>query len=243
MSDDAMTRWIKSRGPVGMSSLVMAGVATAVISAILIASPALDRSVSGNFYVPGIGFGGKPGSWVNIVRWFGIYVNWLIVAGFIAAYAAKLLPKVQWRGISWADLKFLTVAWVLGPGLVVNGILKSFWGRARPIQTDWFGGAWPYSPPWLPVNHCAKNCSFVSGEAAASFCLIALAFVVPRQYRALTALAAVLFAVAIGWARIAAGGHYLSDVVIAWGLVLMTTLVARQIYPEDAGPEEDKVLS
>jgi lipid A 4'-phosphatase len=232
MADDAMTRGTESRGPGGLSNLVMATLATALISAILIASPALDRAVSGQFYTPGIGFGGKPGSLVNIVRWFGIYVNWLIVAAFIAAYAAKLLPKVQWQGINWTDLKFLTAAWVLGPGLVVNGILKSFWGRARPIQTDWFGGAWPYSPPWLPVDHCVRNCSFVSGEAAASFCLITLAFVVPRQYRALTALAALLFAVAIGWARIAAGGHYLSDVVIAWGLVLMTTLAARQMFPE-----------
>jgi lipid A 4'-phosphatase len=237
MTYDSLGAWASSIGWMRRTLILPAALATLALSVVLILLPGVDRSVSGAFYTPGVGFDGQPGSLVNIVRTFGIYVNWAIVAALIAGYVAKLLPKVQWQGLSWSDLKFLTAAWVLGPGLVVNGILKSFWGRARPVQTDWFGGAWPYSPPWLPVNHCAKNCSFVSGEAAASFCLVALAFVVPQRYRAMTAISAVLFAVAIGWARIAAGGHYFSDVTIAWGVTLLMILVSRQLFPtEDARP-------
>jgi lipid A 4'-phosphatase len=233
MTYDSLGAWASSIGWMRRSPIVVAALATFAVSVLLILAPSLDRAASGTFYTTGVGFGGKDGSWVNIVRTFGIYVNWAIISAFIAAYSAKLLPKVQWQGLSWNDLKFLTAAWALGPGLVVNGILKSYWGRARPIQTDWFGGKWPYSPPWLPVDHCAKNCSFVSGEAAASFCLLALAFVVPRRYRTATACAALLFAAAIGWVRIAAGGHYLSDVVIAWGLMLMIILVSRQLFPAE----------
>ena len=233
MADDAIGYGDKSRVWPGASALRNAVLATLAVSAVLIAVPAFDRSVSGTFYTPGTGFGGKPGSLVNIVRWIGIYVNWLAVAAFVAAWAAKLLPSVQWQGVTWSNLKFLTAATLLGPGLVVNGILKSFWGRARPIQTDWFGGTWPYSAPWLPVDHCSRNCSFVSGEASASFCLLALAFVAPPAWRRAVAIAALLFALAIGWARIAAGGHYFSDVVIAWGLTLIAILAARWWFPEE----------
>jgi lipid A 4'-phosphatase len=235
MAQDAMGDPSRSRGSAGgLATMRMAALATLAVSVLLIAVPALDRGMSGAFYAPGQGFGGKPGSLVNIVRWIGIYANWLAVAAFVAAWAAKLLPSVQWPGVSWANLKFLTAAVLLGPGLVVNGILKSFWGRARPIQTDWFGGPWPYSPPWLPVDHCSRNCSFVSGEASASFCFLALAFVAPPAWRRPVAIAALLFALAIGWARIAAGGHYLSDVVIAWGLTLIAILAARWWFPEEA---------
>jgi lipid A 4'-phosphatase len=233
MTYDALGAWAASIGWTRRSPILIAVLTTFTLSAVLIILPGVDRSVSGSFYVSGVGFGGKAGSMVNLVRQIGIYVNWAIVVALVAAYVAKLLPQVNWQGVGWGDLKFLTAAWVLGPGLVVNGILKSFWGRARPIQTDWFGGAWPYSPPWLPVDHCARNCSFVSGEASASFCLLALAFVVPSRYRVVMAIGAMLFAIAIGWARIAAGGHYFSDVTIAWGLTLIVILISRQLFPPD----------
>jgi lipid A 4'-phosphatase len=231
MTYDALGPWAVSIGWLRRHALATAVLATAIVSLILVAAPGLDRSVSSAFFTPPKQFGGTPGSLVNTVRWLGIYVNWLAVAAFVGAYAAKLLPNVQWQGISWANLKFLTAAALLGPGLIVNGILKSFWGRARPIQTDWFGGTWPYSPPWLPVDHCVRNCSFVSGEASASFCFIALAFVAPPAWRRTVVIAALVFAIAIGWARIAAGGHYLSDVVIAWGLTLIAILIARRLFP------------
>ena len=36
---------------------------------------------------------------------------------------------------------------LMGPILLVNIILKEFWGRPRPYQTEQFGGEFPYVPP------------------------------------------------------------------------------------------------
>ena len=49
---------------------------------------------------------------------------------------------------------------VLGPGIIVNGIFKSLWGRARPSQIVEFGGDKIYTPPLVITDQCDWNCSF-----------------------------------------------------------------------------------
>lgn len=105
-------------------------------------------------------------------------------------------------------------AFALGPGLLVNGILKDFWGRPRPVATDLFGGALPFVPAGEWSDACAANCSFVSGEASTIAWLFCLVPLLPRRLRAMAAASAgtaVLCSIAL---RVAFGGHYLSDVVL-----------------------------
>ena len=108
---------------------------------------------------------------------------------------------------------------------MVNGILKAYWGRARPADTDVFGGALPFSPPWEIAGNCADNCSFVSGEAAGVTCLAIILGVVlwhnVADKRSLVLLLATLVIVGAGM-RVMKGRHYLSDVV--WSVLLMVTL-------------------
>src|SRR5690606_563997 len=80
---------------------------------------------------------------------------------------------------------------------------------------------------------CQANCSFVSGEASASFWLVAFAFVVPRRWRAGTAIGTLAFALAISINRMAFGGHFLSDVVLAWGLTLVAILATYAVVFAD----------
>ncbi len=99
--------------------------------------------------------------------------------------------------------------------LLVNVVLKTYSGRPRPYQTDFFGGDLPFVPAGIFTDYCGGNCSFVSGEASAAFWLVCLAGLVGARHR--TAAFLVLFAVAASASmlRVAFGGHYLSDVVVA----------------------------
>lgn len=125
---------------------------------------------------------------------------------------------------------------VAGPGLLVNGLLKDHWGRPRPIATDVFGGEAPFQKVWVISDWCDRNCSFVSGEASSAAWLVAAALIAPRRIRtAVTTLAAV-YAFALSINRIAFGGHYLSDIVLAWLLcALVFTALARLILTTSAG--------
>jgi lipid A 4'-phosphatase len=104
---------------------------------------------------------------------------------------------------------------VLGAGVVVNMLLKEFSGRPRPIMTDLFGGPFPFVPAGQFSDHCAGNCSFVSGEAAGAFWLVGLAALAPLPYRMPAMAVAFCAATLTSFLRIAFGGHYLSDVIIA----------------------------
>lgn len=112
-------------------------------------------------------------------------------------------------------------AFVLGPGLLVNGVLKNFSGRPRPRDVDLFGGHLPFASAGEWTQHCLANCSFVSGEAAGGFLLIGLAPLFPpdQRLRAAVALSAVAFATA--GMRVAFGAHFLSDALLGGLSTLM----------------------
>nr|WP_244635692.1 phosphatase PAP2 family protein [Chthonobacter albigriseus] len=132
---------------------------------------------------------------------------------------------------------------VLGPGLLVNVLLKGFWGRARPVQVIDFGGDHPFSAPWVIAGNCDWNCSFVSGEASSSMFLVALALVGPRAWRTAVATAAVVFSIVMSLNRIAFGGHFFSDVVLAWALTLLVILIAHRIVYAPSSPFTDERIA
>jgi membrane-associated phospholipid phosphatase len=113
---------------------------------------------------------------------------------------------------------FVTLALLLGPGLLANVVLKDHWGRARPAHVVEFGGPSRFTPPLLIADQCDHNCSFVAGDAAAGYFLLALALLARRR-RAPAIAGALAAGSALGVVRIIQGGHFLSDVVFAGLLV------------------------
>jgi membrane-associated phospholipid phosphatase len=89
----------------------------------------------------------------------------------------------------------------------------------------------------------ARELFFVSGEGAAAFWLTALVFIVPKRWKAATAAATLVFASLISFTRIAMGGHFLSDVLIAWLLMLLVMILLGRLILQlpppgfDAGVE------
>ena len=67
-------------------------------------------------------------------------------AGFLLL---AIVAASQRRPVAGLDAKawlFLFLGLLVGPGLVVNGILKDHWGRARPAEIIEFGGTAHFSP-------------------------------------------------------------------------------------------------
>ena len=129
----------------------------------------------------------------------------------------------------------MVAALALGPGLVINTLLKDNWGRPRPSTIVEFFGTNHYVPPLLPSDQCPENCSFPSGHAALGFWLVAFAFVAPPRWRRPAVLAALAFGGFVGAVRIAQGGHFLSDVVFSGVIVVGLT---RGLYVLMVAPYE-----
>jgi lipid A 4'-phosphatase len=194
-----------------------------LIGALLVAFPQVDLAVSGFFFDDTRGFylGNQP-----LVRFVYDLVPWFsraVIAGLLlfllAAWTIRRKHKFFLRQRRTA-LYLLLVA-IVGPLLLVNGVFKDHWGRARPAQVIEFGGTKQFTRAALPTNQCEKNCSFVSGHASAGFYFLALAFVLPRR-RALWLALGTGLGLGIGFVRIVQGGHFFSDVIFCGIVVYLT---------------------
>jgi membrane-associated phospholipid phosphatase len=92
-----------------------------------------------------------------------------------------------------------------------------------------FGGSAPYVGVWRITDYCVSNCSFVAGEASSAVWLIGLALVVPKAWRKAAAIALAAYALILSINRIAFGGHFVSDVLLAWGLTALVMLVLYRL--------------
>jgi len=189
----------------------------------------LDLHMAAHFYHPG-----AEDPWPESSRSFWVFlyqaaplIGGLILIGSLLAIAATRIWHSQRRRRRYAV--FVLAVTLLGPGLVINGVIKDYWGRPRPHQTLDLGGTQPYALP-LVRTHEGKGMSFPSGHAAMGFALGAFYFVWrrrrPRLARAALLVSVVLGAL-IGVGRMTAGDHFLSDVI--WSAVL-TYGVAFLLY-------------
>lgn len=193
--------------------------------------PWIDLTVSGWFHRAGEGFWLARNPWIEAVR-NGIWDLSIAVFAFSILALGFAVARRPLLGVDAREAGFIFLLYLLGPILLVNGVLKTYWGRARPVDVAEFGGAATFTPPWLPADQCVANCSFVSGEGSAATALL-LAFVVlapdawrlfPRRAFALYALAGLVLP-ATGLAlRIMTGRHFLSDTIFAVLLVLALAL-------------------
>lgn len=137
---------------------------------------------------------------------------------------------------------FFLLMLALGPGLVVNVLLKDHYGRARPIDVHEFGGQFPFTQFWQPGTS-SNNRSFPSGHASIAFYVVAPWFVLRRRRpgQASCWLAGGLaYGSLVGAARIMQGGHFLSDVLWAGGLVYLSGEVLAQLMGLDREPADEE---
>jgi membrane-associated PAP2 superfamily phosphatase len=143
-----------------------------LLSALLAPLAGLDPCLSGYFYDPTAAqqwFLKTAVPWIWLYR-YGEWPTWLLAIGAAVVWGGSL------RRRSWICYRracaLIVLAIMLGPGLLVNGVLKPLWGRPRPAQTELFGGSRPYQPWWQP-GHIGGGRSFPQGMPpwAMSWCL------------------------------------------------------------------------
>ena len=143
----------------------------------------------------------------------------------------------RWRKASAA----LALAFIIGPGLLINGAFKEVWGRPRPREIVQFGGAHHFKPFYRPdfSEHGYGNKSFPSGHVSMGFFFFTLALVGRRENIPALTYIGIFIAFEMGLllalTRIAQGGHYFSDCLFAailmWWMALACCRFVYGPYP------------
>ncbi|MBD9650948.1 phosphatase PAP2 family protein [Ensifer sp. ENS09] len=149
----------------------------------------------------------------------------------LALLVAQAVAPRPWLPRPHKALFFLTF-FAVGPGLLIQA-LKRLIGRARPYEITDFGGSLPFTPAWQVSGACSRSCSFASGESATAIALVALALLLPVQWRRTAIIALVPLVLAFSLNRIVFGAHYLSDVVLAWCLMLWLMAWLWAVFTEN----------
>ncbi|WP_142850570.1 phosphatase PAP2 family protein [Telmatospirillum sp. J64-1] len=200
-----------------------------IVMLTLVAFPGIDLGISELFYHEGEGFFLRHSPVLEFIR---KDVPPMLIGGLVLiivlAATSHFLNRVIF-GITPRVALFLSSSLIIGPGLIVNSLFKSHWGRARPSQILEFGGTAEFTPPLMMANQCATNCSFTSGHAALGFWVFAFALLVPPSWRPHAMTAAFLFGCMVGMVRIMQGGHFFSDVVFSAIIVIPLCLWLHRV--------------
>ena len=224
--------------PCSLTGLVLA--TTIGASLLFLMAPQIDLAVSAAFHQPGLGF---PAAGNEGLRGLRRSSTWVMGGVLILTLIAAFGPRAWSNALALAGGEdrrrraiCLLAAFALGPGLVVNGLLKGVWGRARPINVEAFGGDAPFTAAWRLSDGCFSNCSFTSGEASsAAWTAMAALALTPGPWRPFLGSAVGIYALALSLNRVAFGGHFLSDVVLSWLLTLLSAILVARMMRATAG--------
>ena len=198
----------------------------------------VDMEVARSVYDPSLP---QPWRWAWQAPWrylyeYGVWPAWIMAAvgavGIAVAAGRKQRLRLRRAGL------FLVLVTSLGPGLLVNLMLKPWCGRPRPRDLTEFGGQYEFVPV-LAVRPVENGTSFPSGHAAMAFSLFAPAFLLTRRSGAamlIMAAGGAAFGVAVGTARILQGAHFVSDIVGSAAVVYITALVLWRVLRLDEDP-------
>lgn len=195
----------------------------------------LDIRVARWFYTPMPAELGREASWplgqsplFHTLYVVGSALSWLVLVVTMLAYA---LPGVRRRPLL-RQIALTTLATVaLGTGLFVNGLGKDFTGRPRPRTIEAFGGHSEYRAP-LQLGTPGVGKSFPCGHCSAGYAVGAVGIAVLAARPALGVgiiIASIVFGLAMGAARMAAGAHFLSDVLWSGILTWLAALAAHSM--------------
>lgn len=211
----------------------------AVAATVLFSATNLDVAASRRFYRPE--FADQwPVANQPVWRLFYLSTPW-ITGSLAAAGGALLVAGLVRRRSSRLRLYglFVLLSVLVGPGLIVNGLLKDHWGRPRPRETVGLGGRMEYTPPLLPTGSHGK--SFPCGHCSVGY-LYAIGWWIWRRnhprWAAVSLGTGLVLGTLLGVGRMAAGGHFLSDAVWA-GLISFSAAHVLYYYGLRVPARED----
>lgn len=204
--------------------------ALSIVAIVLFAATGLDMETMRPFYHPD-----HEDPWSNKEQpiWSLFYRSapWITASLAVAGVALFVLGVIRERSrrLRWYGV-FVLLCVTLGPGLIINLVLKDHWGRPRPRQMVEFGGQYEYVQPFVPAPFNAPRKSFPCGHCSVGY-LYAAGWWLWRRNRPRWAAASLAGGVTLGTllgiGRMAAGAHFLSDAV--WS-ALIAYIVAHGLY-------------
>lgn len=193
-----------------------------VSSLLFVGFPGIDLSISRVFFDNGFYLAGQ---WKSLLQDSVRYFLCLSVLSAVGVYFYNRSLGRNLFGINGKKLIYLLLVLTLGAGMIVNGVFKEDFGRARPRDIVEFGGSKVFTPAFVISHECDRNCSFSSGDGAGAFFALALALALSRKRAVL--LSAFAYGALVSYSRVASGAHFLSDCVVSFFVML---IIADVLY-------------
>ncbi len=196
--------------------------------------PTLDLYVAGLFYIGESQFSLQSVDFLSkIFRKFllPLLIFYILILPIFSRFIR--IHKVYFGyKFSIKEIFLIWITQILSILIFINLILKDLWGRARPGDITHFGGKEIFTPWFELSSACDSNCSFVSGDASVGFSIIVLYFITKNI---LFFYLSIIFGVLLGFIRIIAGGHFLSDILFAGIFILIINLLIFKLYKKYYG--------
>ena len=145
--------------------------------------------------------------------------------GVIGAYVYQLYTKKSIKYFDKKALVYIFMVFAFGSGVIVNLGLKQNFGRARPAEIVQFGGEKKFTPAAVVNWEYGKECdSFSCGHCSFALGFIAFFFLFRKRWILITAVS---YGLIVSLGRILQGGHFFSDFIFSWIVMLLT---AKLLY-------------
>ncbi|MBS4052471.1 MAG: phosphatase PAP2 family protein [Methylomonas sp.] len=185
----------------------------------------LDYRLAALFYYPGHALADWPVQyWPPIKFLYDYAFPFTVIAGlsaltvFVSGHFHSFTRRFRRRAL------YVLLVIAIGPGLVVNLIVKDHWGRPRPVHIQQFGGEYTYVPP-AKLGYTPDK-SFVCGHCSVGYAFFVLYFL-SQNHKVFYFTLTLVLAWIMGFTRMTAGGHFVSDILWSGYLVF---LVAYALY-------------
>lgn len=206
---------------------------TVIVSAIFLIYPQLDIYLASLFADGENGFPLNQNAFLKVLRsFFNMEVAVLCITAVWMSFYARINKQLTKTPHQFWDM--VIASFLAGPLVLVNMILKTYWGRPRPAQITEFGGASDFIPPYFMSDQCQSNCSFVSGEGSA----IATAGILlgiatwtsfPRHRKTAITILAIISFIGISL-RYIKGRHFVSDTLLATLFCAIIILIFHRLF-------------
>ncbi len=197
-----------------------------IVTLVFVMMPEIDLNASRAFFDDTRTFHLASSEILTLIRGLN---DWILIGGLCVAVIGLVMFSRTDQPRAF-DFLFPILVYAVGPGLVVNWMLKNGMGRARPRDVLHFGGEKSFTHAWELSTECIRNCSFTSGEAASAVAMLSLVTIIPstrRRARQAVAALFVVLALAFSLNRIAFGAHFLSDTLMSMLLVALVMLIVH----------------
>ena len=157
--------------------------------------------------------------------------NWFYEYGVIPGVLLSILSFFTWiysrtnkaLAILRPYLLICALTPIIASALLVNVVLKDHTGRPRPREIKQFSGNWEYLPA-LQTGIPGRGHSFPCGHCSIAFTLTSgvVFWRHSRKFAILSLSLGLVFGILMSIARIAQGGHFITDAMWSLGVVWLT---------------------